>query len=69
MPRLVRFTHKKPIKIEPQDKPVWVCACGLSKTFPICDGTHKGCVAAEQDDRLYTYGPDGAVVDERPEST
>ncbi len=66
MPRLVRFTAKGPIKVEPQDKPVWVCACGLSKTFPICDKSHKAC-AAERDDHLYRYAPDGAVIDEKPD--
>ncbi|MEZ6242839.1 MAG: CDGSH iron-sulfur domain-containing protein [Phycisphaerales bacterium] len=44
MPRLVRHDADGPIKIEVRDKPVFVCACGLSKTFPICDGSHKGCV-------------------------
>jgi CDGSH iron-sulfur domain-containing protein 1 len=44
MPRLVRHELNGPIKIEPQEKPVWVCGCGLSAKFPICDGTHKGCV-------------------------
>ena len=43
MPRLIRHDAEGPIKIEPQDKPVFVCACGLSKNFPFCDGAHKGC--------------------------
>lgn len=67
MPRLVRHALKGPIRVEPQDKPIFVCACGLSKNFPFCDGTHKGCTT-EQDGTLYVYGPDGKVVEERPET-
>ena len=41
MPRLVKFEATGPIKIEPQEKPVFICACELTKKFPFCDGTHK----------------------------
>jgi len=34
MARLVKLTATGPVKIEPSDKPVFVCACGLSKKFP-----------------------------------
>ncbi len=43
MARLVRHESTGPIKIEPQEKPIFVCACGISKTFPLCDGSHKKC--------------------------
>ncbi len=43
MPRLVRHDADGPIRIDPQDKPVFVCGCGLTKNFPFCDGTHKAC--------------------------
>lgn len=33
------------------------CACGLSKTFPLCDGSHKTTSKLEQPDRLYEYDP------------
>lgn len=33
MARLVKFEALKPIKIEPQEKAIFVCACGLSKIF------------------------------------
>jgi len=57
MPRLIRLTATGPVKIEPPlEKPVWICACGLSQTFPICDGSHKGCNATESDGHtLYVY--------------
>jgi CDGSH-type Zn-finger protein len=43
MARLVKLTGTGPLKIEPSDKPVFVCTCGLSRKFPFCDGTHKAC--------------------------
>ncbi|MSR45285.1 MAG: CDGSH iron-sulfur domain-containing protein [Phycisphaerales bacterium] len=58
MARLVKFAGIKPIKVEPQDKPIFVCACGLSQKFPLCDGHHKGC-AAEEAGRVYEYDAQG----------
>ncbi len=45
--RLVRLDGTKPIEIKPSDKSVWVCTCGLSRTFPLCDGSHKKCPKTE----------------------
>lgn len=65
MPRMIRHDLKGPIKIEPQDKPVWVCGCGLTRTFPLCDGSHKTC-AKEDDATLYVYDKERlCVVEER----
>jgi CDGSH-type Zn-finger protein len=63
MPRLVRMTHTGPIKIEPSEKPIFVCACGLSRTYPICDGTHKACRETEKDAAaLYVYDADRRFI-------
>ena len=42
MARLIRHDADQPYRIDPQDKPVFVCACGLSQDLPFCDGSHKG---------------------------
>ncbi len=56
MARIVKLSAQAPVKIEPGDKPVWVCACGLSQKFPICDGSHKQCPAREPDPHAeYVY--------------
>ncbi|HVU63653.1 MAG TPA: CDGSH iron-sulfur domain-containing protein [Phycisphaerales bacterium] len=63
MPRLVRLTATGSIKIGPTDKPISICACGLSRTFPICDGTHKQARLAETDpNALYVYDPDRRTI-------
>lgn len=65
MPRLVRFEATGPIRIDPQDKPVFICGCGLTRKFPFCDGTHKAC-KDELPDKVYRYDPDTAeIVEER----
>ena len=51
---MIRHELKGPVKIDPQEKPVFVCGCGLTKTFPLCDGSHKTC-AKEDDETLYVY--------------
>jgi CDGSH-type Zn-finger protein len=68
MPRMIRHDLNQPIKIEPQDKPIWVCACGLSKNLPHCDGSHKVCTA-ENDSTLYVYNASrDTVVEERADT-
>lgn len=54
MPRLVRHDLDGPIKIEPQDKPIFICGCGLTQNFPYCDGAHKTC-KNEKPGKLHVY--------------
>lgn len=63
MARRVTFEQSGPIKIDPATWPrdaagnlknIWVCGCGLSRTFPLCDQTHK-CCKDEQPGVLYEY--------------
>ena len=54
MARLVRHEATKPLKIEPQEKAVFICACGLSQNLPYCDGSHSKC-RDETTGTLYTY--------------
>lgn len=68
MPRLVRHEALGPIRIDPQDKPIFVCACGISNTFPLCDGSHKIC-KAESPQKVYVYDPQTkTVIEERDEA-
>jgi CDGSH-type Zn-finger protein len=57
MARLVRFTATAPVKVEPTDKPAFICACGLTRNFPFCDGSHKA-ARSEEAGKLYVYGDD-----------
>lgn len=66
MARLVRHDQAGPHKIDPATWPrdeqgnlkaIWVCACGLSRTFPLCDKTHKTTSMQEEGGCLYRYDP------------
>ena len=69
MARLLRHEAVKPYKIDPATWPpgkaIFICACGLSRNLPFCDGTHKGCVN-EQPGTLYVYDDSRQrVIEER----
>jgi CDGSH-type Zn-finger protein len=67
MPRLVRHEATGPIRIDPQDKPVFICGCGLTSNFPFCDGSHKAC-KNEQEGKVYIYDPNTKqVIEEHDE--
>ena len=57
MARIIRHVAAAPVKIEPSEKPIFVCACGLTKNFPMCDGSHK-VSRTEEAGQLYVYGDD-----------
>ncbi len=61
MARLIRHEATGPIEVPPQDKSVWICACGLSKNQPFCDGAHKACRQQETEGKLYRYDGETAV--------
>jgi CDGSH-type Zn-finger protein len=55
MARLVRREATGPIEVKPQEKSVWICACGLSQNQPFCDGSHKK-TKAEKPGEVHVYG-------------
>ncbi|MCX5690972.1 MAG: CDGSH iron-sulfur domain-containing protein [Planctomycetota bacterium] len=76
MARLVKLTATGSHKIDPttwprddqgNPKKVSICACGLSSTFPICDGSHK-VVRDEEPGFIYVYDQmTKAVISKTPE--
>lgn len=68
MPRLVRHDALGPFKVEPQDKPIFICACGLSQNLPYCDGSHKAC-KDEPTGKLLVYDRDRRQITEERDDT
>ncbi len=61
MARIIRSDRDGPHRIDPQDKPVFICGCGLTENWPYCDGSHKPC-ATEEEGTVYRYEEDGSRV-------
>ncbi len=57
MRKVLKFANQ-PLKIEPQERAVFICMCGLSKNQPYCDGAHKT-IAGEEDGQTYEYDDAG----------
>lgn len=60
--RKVLKSDQGPLEIKPQEKPVWICMCGLSKNQPYCDGSHKP-TRDEEAGKVYEYDADGHRVE------
>jgi len=54
MARVVRCDRNRPYLIQVGGQNVAICACGLSKNKPYCDGTHK-ITRDEEAGKLYAY--------------
>ena len=53
MARLVKHEQNVPYEIpEGTELPAYICACGLSKNKPFCDGSHR---RAKDEDASHTY--------------
>jgi len=67
MARMIRIDRDGPIRIDPQDKPVFVCGCGLTHNFPHCDGSHKAC-KDEAPGTIAVYDADGRIIEQREDT-
>lgn len=54
MARVVRCDRSRPYLIQVGGQNVAICACGLSKNKPYCDGTHK-ITRDEEAGKIYAY--------------
>lgn len=55
MARLIKHERSEPYEFSKgSELPIYICACGLSKSKPYCDGSHKS-TNHENDSDLYVY--------------
>ena len=59
MARLVKRTGTAPYKLEVGGETKSICACGLSKNQPFCDGSHRALGTANEGDALCWYDAEG----------
>lgn len=61
MARLVKHEKNAPYEIaEGTELPIYICACGLSKNKPFCDGSHRR-TKDEAAGETYAYDEQGRV--------
>ncbi len=59
MARMVRHERNTPYEIpEGTELPAYICACGLSKNKPFCDGSHRR-TRDENPEDSYVYDDQG----------
>lgn len=63
VPRVIVHDETGPLKldeddIDPEKGDVAICLCGLSESYPYCDGSHRA-TADEDDGTLYEYDDAG----------
>jgi CDGSH-type Zn-finger protein len=58
MTRIVLHDAKGPVEVKIGSESKWICACGLSKNMPYCDGSHKK-THDEESGKTYKYASDG----------
>ena len=54
MSRMIRHEATGPHELKPQEKSAWICMCGLSRNYPLCDGAHKK-ARQEEPGKCYIY--------------
>ena len=54
MARIVKSERRRPYLIQVGGQNIAICACGLSKNKPYCDGTHK-ITRDEEAGKIYAY--------------
>ena len=54
MTRVIRHDENRPEKINVDGESRAICMCGLSKTKPLCDGSHRE-TTNEENGKLYEY--------------
>jgi CDGSH-type Zn-finger protein len=59
MARIVMRMALGPHKVTVGEETKFICGCGLSKTQPFCDGTHKTTARTEEPGRVYWYDQQG----------
>ena len=57
MARIIIKKETHSLEIPPSDKSQWICMCGLSKTQPFCDKSHRKARDEEQG-KIYRYNED-----------
>ena len=62
MAHIIKHNATGPTKVDCAGKDaVYVCACGLSKTQPLCDGSHAK--TRDEGEKIYAYAPDGQRIE------